>query len=164
MMRGLNSLQEYSFGSFGRQSQASELPQEIYAEWVGAQAKLALLEAHAHCRTFAAGLPDEVTHKLVTVAQATRERCAYVLKLHCAKHGVVAIGLGVTHRQEGEQRPCRILSAGAACWLNPLDQRRGCPCFPLAAYHAMQTSNVQESDFDSCLRSCLSLQTQYIEF
>ena len=48
--------------------------QEIYAEWVGAQAKLALLEAHAQCRAFAAGLPDQETHSLVTEAQAPFER------------------------------------------------------------------------------------------
>ena len=47
--------------------------QEVYAEWVGAQAKLALLEAHAECRAFAAGLPDEATHTLVTEAQTPYE-------------------------------------------------------------------------------------------
>ncbi len=46
------------------------LVQEIYIEWVGAQAKLALLEAHAECRAFAAGLPDQATNTLVTEAQA----------------------------------------------------------------------------------------------
>ena len=42
--------------------------QGVYAEWVGAQAKLALfsLEAHAQCRAFAAGLPDLETNTPVT--------------------------------------------------------------------------------------------------
>ena len=48
--------------------------QEVYAEWVGAQARLALLEAHAECRAFAAGLPDQATNTLVTEAQRPYER------------------------------------------------------------------------------------------
>ena len=50
------------------------MAQEVYAEWVGAQAKLALLEAHAECRAFAAGLPDQATNALVTQAQGPYER------------------------------------------------------------------------------------------
>lgn len=40
---------------------------------MGAEAKLALLEAHAECRAFAAGLPDQATAVLVTEAQRPYE-------------------------------------------------------------------------------------------
>ena len=50
------------------------MAQEVYAEWVGAQARVALLEAHAECRAFAAGLPDQATNALVTEAQQPYER------------------------------------------------------------------------------------------
>ena len=56
--------------------------QEIYAEWVGAEAKLALLEAHAQCRAFVAGLPDEATHSSVMNAQKSHARLADCCKSH----------------------------------------------------------------------------------
>ena len=58
------------------------LPQDIYAEWVGAEAKLALLEAHAQCRAFAAGLPDESTRTSVVNAQEPHARSAGYCRTH----------------------------------------------------------------------------------
>lgn len=49
------------------------LPQgQPYAEWVGVRARVALLEAHAHCATLAAaaGDPDGPTARVVRQAQA----------------------------------------------------------------------------------------------
>lgn len=42
----------------------------MHAEWVGTRARLALLEAHAHCAVFAAGAGDAAARELVRSAQA----------------------------------------------------------------------------------------------
>ena len=66
------------------------LLQEIYAEWVGAEAKLALLEAHAQCRACVAGLPDEATHTSVVNAQDPHARSAD----HCKTHTISSCAQG----------------------------------------------------------------------
>ena len=50
----------------------SLLQDQPYAEWVGVRARVALLEAHAHCAALAAaaGDPDGPTARVVRQAQA----------------------------------------------------------------------------------------------
>lgn len=47
-----------------------------YAEWVGVRARVALLEAHAHCAVLAgaAGDPEGATARIVRQAQAPHRR------------------------------------------------------------------------------------------
>ena len=49
---------------------------------MGAEAKLALLEAHAQCRAFVAGLPDEATHASVVNAQEPHARSTGYCRTH----------------------------------------------------------------------------------
>lgn len=42
---------------------------EVYAEWVGARARVALLEAHAHCAAFASASQHAAASDLVRGAQ-----------------------------------------------------------------------------------------------
>ena len=44
----------------------------VYAEWVEARARVALLEAHARCALLAGGAGDEATQRVVARAQSTR--------------------------------------------------------------------------------------------
>ncbi|KAK9820084.1 hypothetical protein WJX72_005985 [[Myrmecia] bisecta] len=45
-----------------------------YAEWVGVRAKVALLEAHAHCAVFAAACEDDVSRQIVLKSHAPYKR------------------------------------------------------------------------------------------
>ena len=47
---------------------------QVHAEWVGMRARLALLEAHAHCAVFAAGAGNAAARELVRKAQAPHAR------------------------------------------------------------------------------------------
>lgn len=73
-------IQRHAFKACNKQGCC--LAQDVYAEWVGAEAKLALLEAHAQCRACVAGLPDEATHTSVVNAQEPHARLAGCCKIH----------------------------------------------------------------------------------
>lgn len=52
------------------------LQDQLYAEWVGVRARVALLEAHAHCAAIAAAAadPDSATARVVRQAQSPHRR------------------------------------------------------------------------------------------
>ena len=54
-----------------QQAQQAQQP-AVYAEWVEARARVALLEAHARCALLAGGAGDEATQRVVARAQSTR--------------------------------------------------------------------------------------------